>query len=137
MDTSETDSVSFYESAYLIECKKALQQELGLDVKEDTPLIGMVGRLSNQKGLDLVDYVITDMKSGAMMKVADKADRYDRSYRTPFPVEEVVEEAAEEEVPENNEPLIPQMELFEEMMIGIYYDDTGIWEVKDNTEKEN
>jgi len=42
-------------------CKKALQEELGLDVKADTPLIGMVGRLSNQKGLDLVDYVIADI----------------------------------------------------------------------------
>jgi starch synthase len=42
-------------------CKRALQEELGLDIKEDTPLIGMVGRLSNQKGLDLVDYVIADI----------------------------------------------------------------------------
>ena len=42
-------------------CKKALQEELDLDVKPATPLIGMVGRLSNQKGLDLVDYVIADI----------------------------------------------------------------------------
>ena len=42
-------------------CKKNLQEELGLDVSPSTPVIGMVGRLSNQKGLDLVDYVIADI----------------------------------------------------------------------------
>ncbi len=42
-------------------CKQALQEELGLEINPDIPVIGMVGRLSNQKGLDLVDYVIADM----------------------------------------------------------------------------
>ena len=42
-------------------CKQALQEELGLEVNPGIPVIGMVGRLSNQKGLDLVDYVIADM----------------------------------------------------------------------------
>ena len=42
-------------------CKQALQESLGLDVDPDIPVIGMVGRLSNQKGLDLVDYVIADI----------------------------------------------------------------------------
>ena len=44
-----------------IACKRALQEQLGLDVRPDVPLIGMVGRLSNQKGLDLIDYVISDL----------------------------------------------------------------------------
>ena len=42
-------------------CKEALQKELGLNVNPNVPVIGMVGRLSNQKGLDLVDYVIADI----------------------------------------------------------------------------
>ncbi|MBR6569820.1 MAG: glycogen synthase GlgA [Clostridia bacterium] len=42
-------------------CKAALQEKLGLDVNPDTPIIGMVGRLSNQKGLDLVDSIIGDL----------------------------------------------------------------------------
>ncbi|MEN8097653.1 MAG: glycogen/starch synthase [Chloroflexota bacterium] len=36
-----------------IENKLALLNELGLPVKEDTPLIGMVGRLVDQKGCDI------------------------------------------------------------------------------------
>ena len=43
------------------ECKRDLQEKLGLNVDPDIPIIGMVGRLSNQKGLDLVDYVIADI----------------------------------------------------------------------------
>lgn len=42
-------------------CKAELQRKLGLDVNPDVPIIGMVGRLSNQKGLDLVDYIIGDL----------------------------------------------------------------------------
>ena len=42
-------------------CKQALQESLGLQVDPQIPVIGMVGRLSNQKGLDLVDYVIADI----------------------------------------------------------------------------
>lgn len=41
--------------------KKALQKELALEERADTPLFAMVGRLSNQKGLDLVDCVLSDI----------------------------------------------------------------------------
>jgi len=41
--------------------KLALQEALGLEVNPDIPLIAMVGRLSNQKGLDLVDHVLGDI----------------------------------------------------------------------------
>lgn len=35
-------------------CKQALRRELGLSEERETPLIGLVGRLANQKGWDLV-----------------------------------------------------------------------------------
>ncbi len=43
------------------ECKRALQEELGLEVKADTPIMAIISRLSNQKGLDLVDRVIAEI----------------------------------------------------------------------------
>ncbi len=43
------------------ECKAQLQKELGLLVRPDVPLIAMVGRLSNQKGLDLVDRILSEL----------------------------------------------------------------------------
>jgi starch synthase len=42
-------------------CKKALQEELWLEVRPEVPIVAMVGRLNSQKGLDLVDYVIADI----------------------------------------------------------------------------
>lgn len=42
-------------------CKRALQEELGLARRPEAPIVAMVSRLSNQKGLDLVDYVISDI----------------------------------------------------------------------------
>lgn len=35
-------------------CKKALQEELGLPVNADIPLIAFIGRLDYQKGADIV-----------------------------------------------------------------------------------
>ncbi len=70
---------------------------------------------------DLSGYIITDMKSGAMMKVVDKAERYDRVPRTMFPVVQTEGEI------EAEEPLNPDLSTFEEFMLGVYYDDTSMW----------
>lgn len=35
-------------------CKAALQQELGLPVRADVPLLGFIGRLDHQKGVDII-----------------------------------------------------------------------------------
>lgn len=39
-------------------CKAALQAEMGLPVRPDVPLLGFIGRLADQKGLDLVAKLI-------------------------------------------------------------------------------
>ncbi|KAI3768568.1 hypothetical protein L2E82_19379 [Cichorium intybus] len=36
------------------QCKAALQKELGLPIRDDVPLIGFIGRLDAQKGVDLI-----------------------------------------------------------------------------------
>ena len=58
--------------------KLALQRELGLSEGADIPLIGMVGRLSSQKGLDLVERVLDGiMATGCQLVVLGMGeDRY-------------------------------------------------------------
>ena len=41
-----------------VENKLALQRELGLPQKKDTPMIGLISRLTNQKGCDLIVNII-------------------------------------------------------------------------------
>lgn len=41
-------------------CKQALQQELGLPTVPNIPLIGFIGRLADQKGLDIITAVMHD-----------------------------------------------------------------------------
>ncbi len=43
------------------ENKKQLQQFLGLPIREDVPVIGLISRLVDQKGLDLVDRVMEEI----------------------------------------------------------------------------
>ena len=44
-----------------MECKRALQREMGLEVRDDVPLLGFIGRLDWQKGPDLIRDSIADM----------------------------------------------------------------------------
>ena len=47
-------------------CKAALQRELGLEVRDDRPLMVMVTRLTRQKGMDLVTYALDRILSGGV-----------------------------------------------------------------------
>lgn len=42
-------------------CKKELRKETGLPELKNTPIIGMVSRLTSQKGLDLIEHVIEEI----------------------------------------------------------------------------
>ncbi len=44
-----------------IKNKRALQKELGLEVNDKAFMVGIVSRLTDQKGLDLVDYVMEEI----------------------------------------------------------------------------
>ncbi|OUN47432.1 starch synthase [Collinsella sp. An7] len=58
-------------------CKRALQEELGLEVRDDRPLMVMVSRLTRQKGMDLVTYSLDRILSGgvqvAVLGTGDRA----------------------------------------------------------------
>lgn len=47
-------------------CKSKLQEELGLEVRDDRPLMVMVTRLTRQKGLDLVMYALDRILAGGV-----------------------------------------------------------------------
>lgn len=47
-------------------CKAKLQEELGLEVRGDRPLMVMVTRLTRQKGMDLVMYALDRILSGGV-----------------------------------------------------------------------
>jgi starch synthase len=57
-------------------CKKSLQKECGLP-ETDSPVSGMVSRLSSQKGLDLVvESLERILESGAQIIILGKGDEY-------------------------------------------------------------
>jgi len=47
-------------------CKARLQEELGLEVRDDRPLMVMVTRLTRQKGMDLVMYALDRILAGGV-----------------------------------------------------------------------
>lgn len=59
---TDTHLAAHYDASNVVEgkaaCKAALQRELGLTVRPEVPLIGLVGRLVEQKGIDLVTAVM-------------------------------------------------------------------------------
>ena len=65
------------------ECKAALQSEGGLRVDADTPLLGVIGRLVEQKGVDLLTAVAPDLlEGGAQIAVLGTGDpAYEERWR--------------------------------------------------------
>ncbi len=63
--------------------KKALQQELNLEVNENTFMIGLVSRLTDQKGLDLVDYVIEEIcaEDTQLVVLGTGEEKYENLFR--------------------------------------------------------
>lgn len=65
--------------------KKALQKELGLKVSEDVFLIGMVSRMTDQKGFDLVAAKLDELMEYPDIQIAVQGtgeDRYQDMFRT-------------------------------------------------------
>ncbi|RHH36069.1 glycogen synthase GlgA [Collinsella sp. AM18-10] len=57
-------------------CKAKLQEELGLEVRDDRPLMVMVTRLTRQKGMDLVMYALDrTLAGGVQVAVLGTGDR--------------------------------------------------------------
>lgn len=56
-------------------CKRALQEELGLTVREDVPLLGVVSRLGPQKGTDVIAAAVPQLLAlGAQLVVLGSGD---------------------------------------------------------------
>lgn len=55
-------------------CKAKLQEEMGLPVKADIPLIAMVSRLAHQKGVDLLADVIPQLAGKVQFAIIGKGD---------------------------------------------------------------
>ncbi|MCR5715496.1 MAG: glycogen synthase GlgA [Lachnospiraceae bacterium] len=63
--------------------KKELQKELGLDINDKTMMIGIVSRLTDQKGFDLINYVMDELCQDAIQIVilGTGEEQYENSFR--------------------------------------------------------
>lgn len=66
-----------------VENKKALQQELGLPVDENKFMIAIISRLTDQKGLDLVDYALDRIadENTQLVVVGTGEERYENLFK--------------------------------------------------------
>ncbi|XP_022763763.1 starch synthase 1, chloroplastic/amyloplastic-like isoform X3 [Durio zibethinus] len=64
-DPSSDEHIAFHYSvddlSGKVQCKTALQQELGLPIRPECPLIGFIGRLDYQKGIDLIRWATPEL----------------------------------------------------------------------------
>jgi starch synthase len=75
-DNSIAENFNFNDLSGKKKCKAALQKEAGLPVRPKKPIIAMIGRLTSQKGLDLVERVMNDiMHEDIQMIVLGTGDR--------------------------------------------------------------
>jgi starch synthase len=58
-------------------CKQALQLELGLPVRRDVPVVAMIGRLAEQKGIDLVAAALQEIMHMQLQLVLLGSGRHD------------------------------------------------------------
>ena len=75
------DKVSVHKEK--VKDKTALQESLGLSVSEDTMLISIISRLTDQKGLDLIERVFDELCQDAVQFVilGTGEDRYENLFR--------------------------------------------------------
>ena len=66
-----------------IKNKRGLQKELGLDQNDKTFMIGIVSRLTDQKGFDLIDYVIEEIcaEDTQLVVLGTGEERYENLFR--------------------------------------------------------
>jgi starch synthase len=65
-------------------CKKELQRAMGLPEKSDTPLIGMISRLTLQKGFDLIEDIFASLiaRDAQVVLLGNGEPRFERFFRT-------------------------------------------------------